>query len=215
MSVTLTLVIATSLISLYAFSNPEKHRELMLSPYRVKHNNEWHRIISHAFVHKDYMHLLLNMFVLYQFGYQVVPGYESFGVEAKFEEDFGTQGRVYYVLLYVGAFLFAALPALRRHQENPLYFSLGASGAVSGVVFATMILYPTREMGLIFLPGTYLPSVVFGVLYMTYEIYMDKRGGSGIAHDAHIWGALFGIAFTIIIKFDYLREFIDQIKNLF
>ena len=214
MSATLILLIATSVVSIMLMEQPSRKYELMLAPYNVKHRGQWYRIFSHGFVHKDYMHLIFNMLVLYMFGYNERHG-SAVGVEAQYMIDFGDMGIPYFLLLYVSAITFAALPALRKHGDNPNYLSLGASGAVSAVVFSYMVMYPDQELVIIFLPFLPLPAVVFGALYMGYEVYMDRRGGSGIAHDAHIWGAVYGIAFTLLIHPDNIQRFVDGLKRLF
>lgn len=176
----------------------------MFSPYRVKHHGEWYRAFTHAFIHKDYMHLFFNMFVLYNF--QIV--------EEAFNYYFDAKGIPLFITFYVGGFLCATIPSLIKHGDNDSYWSLGASGAVSAVVFGFILLAPLEPLYLLFIPIG-IPSVIFGALYLGFEYYMDQKGGSNVAHDAHIWGALFGLTFLIILKFDFLKNFIDTIKNAF
>ena len=209
LSLTLIIIIITVISSFLAFNDKDLQYKLMMSPYQVKHHKEWHRLITHAFVHKDYLHLFMNMYVMYLFGK------EGFGLEKKFTLDFGSAGLYYFGLLYFGGFLFATLPSMKRHGDNPNYLSLGASGAVSAVVFSTIVLFPTQGIGLIFIPGIFIPAFIFGFLYLSYEMYMDKRGGTGVAHDAHLWGALYGVIYTFLLHPDYLKEFVAQVKNAF
>jgi len=205
MTITLVVIIITALISIAAFNDRNLQYKLMYSPYRVKHHGEWYRVITHAFIHKDWMHLLFNMFVLYQFG-EII--------EQTLIGIYDVKGSYYFVVLYLGGFLFATIPAMIKHSENDSYWSLGASGAVSAVIFGFILFYPTQKLMLIFLPIP-MPAVLLGLLYLSFEIYMDKKGGSGIAHDAHLWGALFGIVYLIALNFNNLVNFIDQIKDLF
>ena len=206
LSITLIIVVLTCAVSLLAFNDRSLKYKLIFSPYQVKHHNEWYRVITHAFIHNDFIHLLFNMYVLYMFGE---------AVENSFDANLIKLGKYYYIPLYVGGFFFATLPAMRRHSENQHYMSLGASGAVSAVVFSYIIIAPMTPLRLVFLPMIELPAVVFGAIYMAYEIYMDKRGGTRIAHDAHLWGAFYGIVFTITLNFQYLRDFVDAVKGLF
>ena len=187
-----------------AFNDSDLKYKLMYSPYSVKHHKRWWLMITHGFVHADYMHLGFNMYVLYAFGDIV---------ESTFIGLFGTIGYFYFATLYVGGLLFATLPAWKKHADNPGYLSLGASGAVSAIVFSSIIIHPTGGMGLIFLPGLYIPSFIFGVLYLFAEHYMNKKGGTKIAHDAHISGAFFGVLFIVAIDFRFLTNFISEINN--
>ena len=127
---------------------------------------------------------------------------------------FGNIGYLYYITLYIGGLLFATLPSLKKHGDNPGYLAVGASGAVSAIVFSSIILYPTGGMGLLFIPIR-IPSFIFGVLYLLAEHYMSKKGGTGIAHDAHIGGAFFGVFFTVLLDFKFLTNFVDMINDWF
>lgn len=205
MGITSILLILNIGASLAAFNDPALKGRLMFSPYRVKHHNEWWRVVTHAFVHKDWMHLIFNMYVLWMFG-EII--------EYELSRYFPEKGKMLYVLLYFGGLIFATFPSTIRHSENDMYWSLGASGAVSAVVFAFIFMHPDQNLYLLFIPIG-IPAAIFGILYLSYEIYMDKRGDSGVAHDAHIWGALFGIILLILIDFDFLRHFIETVKGLF
>jgi membrane associated rhomboid family serine protease len=145
------------------------------------------------------------MYVLYAFGNLV---------EYVFKYHFGTQGLIFYSLLYFGGALFSGLPGYVRHKDNPAYMAIGASGAVSALVFAFIVLNPNHGMGLIFLP-VYIPALYFGLIYLAIEYFLDKRGGTGIAHDAHFWGAIFGIVFTMLIDTKFAMHFIEQVKQMF
>ncbi len=131
-------------------------------------------------------------------------------LEPSFIDDFGLIGYWYFFLLYVGGILFSSMYAIYKHKDNPGYNSLGASGAVSSVIFGSILLNPQAGMGLIFLPFT-IPAYIFGPLILVAEYFMAKRGGTRIAHDAHILGAIFGIIFTIAINPDYAVDFINSI----
>lgn len=215
-SITTIIVGVTIIVSLLAFNDKDLSYKLTLSPYSVKHHKRWWQLFTHGFIHADYLHLGLNMYVLYSFGgfveHILVEGYvSSSGI---FIGGFGNIGYLYYVTLYVGGLLFATLPALKKHADNVGYLAVGASGAVSAIVFSSIILYPTGGMGLLFIP-ILIPSFIFGVLYLFAEHYMSKKGGTRIAHDAHIGGAFFGVIFTVLLDFQFLENFIEMINDWF
>lgn len=147
------------------------------------------------------MHLLVNMFVLYSFGRVVEHAYAY---------HFGAAAVFYYALLYLGGIAFAVLPAMRRYAREPFYRAVGASGAVSAVLFASIVLMPMSKI-YIFLIPIGIPAFIFGPLYLALEVYLDKRGGDNVAHHAHYWGALFGAAFTIVLKPSLVLHFFQQI----
>lgn len=203
LSATLVIVAATVIVSLLAFNDRELSYNLSFSPYSVKHQKKWWQVFTHGFVHADYMHLALNMYVLYSFGQLV---------EITFIYYFGVvNGITYFVGLYIGGLLFATLPALRKQSENPSYLAVGASGAVSAVVFASIVLQPTGGMGIILIPIR-IPSFIFGVIYLLAEHYMNKKGGSRIAHDAHIGGAIFGVIYLLFVDYHFYLQFIEDIN---
>ena len=204
-SITLCILLITVVVSLYVSEKLELKHKMLFNPAKVYYHNEWYRLFSHAFIHADLLHLGVNMFVLYFFGQYV----EKFFL-LKFE---GGIGILYFLLLYVGGILFASLPALRKNRDNPVYNSLGASGAVSAVLFSSIILDPIKTIYIY--AAIPMPAIVFGVLYVIYEMYMNKRGGTNVAHDAHLLGALFGVLFTIILSPKFvIANFIQQIQQI-
>jgi membrane associated rhomboid family serine protease len=204
MSITVIIAVLKIISSVYAFSNPEVKYKMMFIPFNIRHRKgQSYRFIAHIFIHADLMHLIFNMYVLYIFGELV----ESIFISL----DSPVVGHINYLLLYFGGALFATLIPFARNKDNPNYLSLGASGAVSAIVFASIILAPNIEIGLIFLPK--IPGYLFGILYIAFEYYMDKRGNSGIAHDAHIGGAVFGLVYVIATKFNQFEAFIQYIVN--
>ena len=176
----LLLILAVTVgASLFAMKRPQILEKLMLVPYNVNHFKEYYRIVSHGFIHADGTHLFFNMFVLWEFGTTV-------------EAEMGGS----FPVLYFGALLTATIPALTKHKDNANYRSLGASGAVSAVLMAFIVAHPTHTLLLFFIIP--MPAIFAGVLFFLYERHMQKNGGSGIAHDAHIYGALFGLLFSIV-----------------
>ena len=191
MTLSLLLLAANVLISITCFRNRELFFKLDFQPYMVVRNNQWYRFISHAFVHADGYHLVVNMYVLYAFGKLVESG---------FAEHFGQMAVPYFVLLYVGGILFSSIPGFVRNRENYNYHGVGASGAVSAIVFAFILMEPFAPLSLIFIP-------FFG-LYLVYEVYMDRNRQSNIAHSAHYFGAIFGIVFTAAMKPDLILQYL-------
>jgi membrane associated rhomboid family serine protease len=203
MTLTLVIVLITCGISLLLPREHHLYSRLLFNAYSIKHNKEWYRIFTHAFLHADIFHLIFNMFVLYNFGTLL---------ERSFLANFGEIGYFYYFLLYVGGIVFSTFAALKRHQNNPGYNSLGASGAVSAVLFSFIIFEPMQGVGLIFIP-IYAPAIVFGAVYLLAEYLLDKYSQGHIAHDAHLLGGLYGIAFTFAIDYQLFFEMISKIKG--
>ncbi|MDG1239039.1 MAG: rhomboid family intramembrane serine protease [Flavobacteriales bacterium] len=200
-SYTIIIILITSLISIGSFNNIDLKEKLIFSPYQYSKNKKWWIVLSHGFIHADFLHLFFNMYVLYIFG----PALEYFFINSS------EIGGFYFVGFYLLGIIFSTLPSIIKNHNNPNYRSLGASGAVSSVVFAYIIIYPLRELGLILIPGLFLPGFIFGVLYLIAEHYLSKKQYSNIAHDAHISGSLFGVFFIIIYDYNNLLIFIQKI----
>jgi len=193
----LLLILAVTVgASLFAMKRPQILEKLMLVPYNVNHFKEYYRIVSHGFIHADGTHLFFNMFVLWEFGTTV-------------EAEMGGA----FPVLYFGALLTATIPALTKHKDNANYRSLGASGAVSAVLMAFIVAHPTHTLLLFFIIP--MPAIFAGVLFFLYERHMQKNGGSGIAHDAHIYGALFGLLFSIVKDPSSIDRMVSAIIQLF
>ncbi|MBX7093942.1 MAG: rhomboid family intramembrane serine protease [Flavobacteriales bacterium] len=203
-SPTLILIVVNVIVSLMCFEKRDLFYKLALNPYSVKHNKEWYRLFTHAFVHADFMHLFVNMYVLYGFGQFL---------EQIFMFHFGDRGLFLYILLYFGAMIFATPVALKRHQDNPSYNSVGASGAVAGIIFSFIAFYPGQILELFFILP--IPAFIFGALYLIYEAVMDKRGRGNVAHDAHFFGAVFGFGFTVLLDTDIFLNFFKQVLQFF
>lgn len=204
LSITLIIIIVTALISYQAFNKPELFHKLLHNPYSVINKKEYYRIITHGFVHGSWPHLIFNMYVLWMFG-GMVEGVFNVSYEL---------GKFYFLFIYFGGMIFATLPSLKKHKDNINYNSVGASGAVSALVFAAVILNPLMKMGIILIP-VMIPAFIFGPLYLLAEYYMDKRNNSPIAHDAHLYGALFGLIGTVAIDPSILTRFVEQVISYF
>lgn len=202
LSFVIVIIAITVLVSLNAFNNSSLKDKMMYSAYLSKHKREHYRILSHILIHADASHLLFNMMSLYFLGTLL---------ETSLVFTYGlVKGEVYFGMIYVLGGVFATLWPYLRNQDNPNYRSLGASGAVSAVIFATIIWMPKMELSLLFIPVG-IPAYIFGPIYLALEYFLDKRGNTGIAHDAHIGGALFGVLFILIINIDKGKEFLNQL----
>ena len=204
-SCTFIIIIVTSLISYASFKNEKLKNELLFSPFEYSNKKKWWIILTHGFIHADFLHLFFNMYVLYIFG----PSLESY-----FESS-SEIGWVYFISFYLLGIIFSTLPSIFKHNNNPNYRSLGASGAVSSVVFAYIIIFPLRELGLLLIPGVFLPGFIFGVLYLVAEHYLSKKQYSNIAHDAHISGSVFGIFFILAYDYKNLLIFFEKVVYYF
>lgn len=202
-SITTLIIIANVAISLMAFSNVDLKSKLIFSPYAVKHQKQYLRVFSHAFIHADYTHLIFNMIALYFLG-EVV--------ENDLVWYYGNKGYVYYLLLYFAAIPASSLPSMFKHGDDPNYLSLGASGAVTAIVFAAIILAPMMELRLFLIPIP-IKGFIFGIMYLIFETYASKKGMLNIAHDAHIAGAIFGLLFILFLDFHFYLNFFQQVSR--
>lgn len=189
LSITLILVIITALVSIRGFGSPKVIDDLIFYPPAVTHRNQWYRFFSCGLIHADWGHLIFNMLALYLFGK---------GVEEAFVDLIGPAGRYIYLLMYLSALLISLLPTYFKNKENYHYRSLGASGAVSAVIFAGLMLAPETEVFIFFIPIP-IPGFIFAPLYLLISAIMDKKGNTNINHSAHIWGAVYGLAFVIML----------------
>jgi len=221
LSITLIIIILTSIISFSAFSNGKMVEDMIFYPPAIQ-RGQWYRFFSCGLIHADIGHLLFNMMALYLFGMgtkiESAFGSSYTGVEYRFVEIFGAKGKFIYLGMYVLALGVSLIPTYSKNKDNYHYRSLGASGAVSAVVFASILFNPLTGIGLFFIP-VYIAGFLFGVIYLVVSNYLDKRGQGNINHSAHISGAIFGVAFTILVcyfigNFPVLQNFIDAIKNM-
>lgn len=208
MYLTLFLIITTSIISFLAFNNHELFNRLKFNSYLVWHKKNYIRMLSHALVHNGWLHLIINMYVLWIFGSAVEEVFSSREFFPKTYEF----GKFFYVFMYVAAIPVATIASLLKHKNNHYYNAVGASGAVSAVVFTYILLNPSGQLGIIFIPVR-LPAYVFGLLYLVYSYFMSRRKNDNIAHDAHFVGSVFGLIFPIMLNPDLIQHFILSITN--
>lgn len=199
-TVTLLLIGITVVVSYSAFNNNELLNKCMFYPVAIKQRNEWWRFFTHGFVHADLTHLLFNMLTLYFFGPIV---------ETIFGGLFGNP--FIYPLFYILALFSSSVPSFEKYKANSSYMALGASGAVSAVLFATILFDPWQTLRLYF--AIPIPAIVFGVLYIWYSSYMSKHGRDNIGHDAHLWGAVFGLIFPLALRPSLFFNFLELMKH--
>ncbi len=199
-SITLLIIIATCLVSWRAFNSPRLLDRLILWPPAIDRFKQYDRLVTHGFIHADLSHLLFNMITLYFF---------SGSVEALVVDRIGMVG---YVLFYLSAIVVAILPTYLRHRRDSQYRSLGASGAVSAVLFASILMAPWMGIYIFFIPIP-VPAILYAVLYVGCSIWMDKRGGDNINHSAHLWGAAYGVLFALLMEPRLLGHFMQELAN--
>lgn len=199
MSITLIIIIITVVVSIAAFNNGELLHKLILYPAQMQSPAEYYRFITSGFIHANWMHLGLNMFVLWIFGEYVETLYS------------GVLGKPFlYPVLYVMALVASGLPSFAKHKNNYYYRALGASGAVGAIVFSFVYYNPWATLYVWFIP---MPAIVFAVLYLAYSYYASRRGNDNIGHDAHFYGSLFGFVFTLIFDPTHGQVFLQQITQ--
>lgn len=199
--ITYIIIGITVITSLMAFNNQKLMSDLMFNPYVIHNRKQYYRFISAGFIHADYFHLFFNLYALYLFGTIV---------ESAFEIIFSGLGIALYIALYFSALVMSATFSFYKHKENPGYNALGASGAVAAVMFASIIIYPSQKLMIMPIPF-FIPSYIVGPLYLAYSYYMSNRGMDNIGHDAHFFGALWGILFVVLLWRDAISNFIQQI----
>jgi membrane associated rhomboid family serine protease len=208
MSITLIIVIITSIISISAFSNQSLTEKLIFYPPAITRQNQWYRFLSCALIHADGVHLVFNMLSLYSFG-----GF----VEQNFSFLFGSLGPILYLAMYVLSQFLCMIPTYTKHKEDYYYRSLGASGAVSAVIFAGIFLSPLQRVSLFIIPIG-IPGFIFGFIYLGITAYLDRRGAGQINHSAHLFGSLAGIGLVVIFgylfsRYDLFQNFLAEIKS--
>jgi membrane associated rhomboid family serine protease len=205
---TIFLIVITVIVSAKAFSNDEMFNKLKFNAYMVARKKEYFRMFSHGLLHAGWLHLGINMYVLWSFGQTV----ESIFSRTDFFGELARYGKFFYVLMYVLAIPIAALPSLFKHRNNFSYNSVGASGAVSAVVFSLILFAPLAPLRIILIPID-IPAVVLGAGYLIYSYIMSRRGDSDIAHDAHFAGAVFGFLFPIVLNPKIILHFFYSIVS--
>lgn len=200
---TILLILITSVVSYAAFNSPKLMEQLQFNASKIYYKKEYHRLITHAFVHANWEHLLVNMIVLFSFGT---------AIESYFEQYFGNNHIAYFFLLYFGGIIVSNLYALVKHYKDYFYNAVGASGAVSAVLFAAIFFDPWRSI--LFFMILPIPGIVFAVLYLVYSYQMSNKQKDNVAHDAHFLGALYGFLLPVLINPRLLEAFMDKLFRM-
>ena len=196
--ITYAIIAITAVVSWMAFKNQRLADRLILWPPAIDKLKQYDRLVTYGFIHGDFWHLFFNMFTLFFFGRVI-------------EQLMGELiGPWVYPVFYLSALVISILPTYLKNQKNPNYLSLGASGAVSAVLFAFVVVNPWATIGVFFIP---MPAIVFAVLYVAYSIWMDKRGGDRINHGAHLAGAAYGVLFMLMMRPEVLTHFLSELAN--
>ena len=208
--ITLTLLLIIVTFSIVCFNDQSALHKYLFHPYSIYHNGEHYRFLTHAFIHGDFMHLAFNCLALYSFG-SVLEDYF-------FPQLFGPKlGKIYYLILFTGGIYAASITEYYRNRNNSSYSSLGASGAISSIMFCFILVSPLSKISLFFFP---MPGWVGGALLLGISYYLIQRKknssySDNISHESHFWGAMFGIAFILALKPQLLKHFIAQIASAF
>ncbi|GAB2501573.1 rhomboid family intramembrane serine protease [Pseudoxanthomonas sangjuensis] len=197
--ITFVLIAVTAVVSWLAFNNRKLADRLILWPPAIDRHRQYDRLLTYGFIHADFSHLLFNMITLFFFGRYIEARMLQFG-----------GNMLVYPLFYLSALVVSILPTYLKNQKNPNYLSLGASGAVSAVLFAFILLEPWALIFVFFVP---MPAILYAVAYVAYSIWMDRRGGDRINHSAHLAGAAYGVMFMLIMKPEVLGHFLHALTN--
>ena len=195
---TLAIIAVTCIVSFLALNKAMLRDDLILWPPAIQRHREYHRLVTYGLIHADFGHLLFNMLTLFFFG--------------RLMEQFYTAelGRLGFLLFYIGGLVISILPTYLKNRRNPNYHSLGASGAVSAVLFSFILLSPWSRIIVLVVP---MPAIIYAVLYVAYSIYMDRVGRDNVNHSAHLWGAAYGVVFTLLVEPRVLGHFLAELSS--
>jgi membrane associated rhomboid family serine protease len=210
MSITFLIIIITCVVSIIAFNKESLKEDLLFWPYRIQRQGQWHRFITHGVLHADFLHLMFNMISFYSFGIALEQYF--------FKMLFGEQtGRALIALLYVSAIVASVIADFFKHRNHSYHRSLGASGAVSAIIFSAITISPKMPIQFFFIPFP-IPGYIFGLAFLILSASLAKKGGGNIGHNAHFWGSVYGIVFTyvaakLVSGIDLFSMFMDTIIN--
>jgi membrane associated rhomboid family serine protease len=196
----LIIIALTCVISYTAFNNQKLMADWILLPYLTLKDKQYYRFVTHGFLHADFMHLLFNMMTLYFFGSMIESFYNA------------KMGMFGYAAFYLGGIIVSVLPGAMQNSKDPKYATLGASGAVSAVLFAFILFKPWTMLLIFIVP---CPAIIYAVLYVAYSIWQDKKAEDNVNHSAHLWGAAYGVAATVLVDPSLISNFINQLMAPF
>ena len=205
---TLLIVALTVLVSIIAFNDSKLFSLLLFDPWKVVHQKQWYRMFSHGLLHADWVHLGVNMFVLYSFGQGVEMYFKQLEIEGLLHLPW-----LWFLFLYISSLFVASLPTLWKHRNDSSYTAVGASGAVSSVMACCIFFNPWSK--LYFWAVIPIPGIVFAAAYIFYSSYMSKKQtGEPINHDAHLFGMLYGLVFPLLIDPKLFLYFISKLIDV-
>lgn len=194
---TAVIIGLTIVASFFAWNRSDIHDLWIMYPYRVKRNKEYFRFLTSGFIHSGYVHLGFNMLSLYYFGTYVE----------------NSMGKFVFLIFYLLGIIVSEIPTFLKQQNHAGYRSLGASGGVAAIIFSSILLNPLTEIGFILLPGIHISGFIFGIVYLIYSYYQAKNSSDNIGHEAHFYGALFGLVFTVVLYPEVLGSFAEKISH--
>lgn len=202
MPIIIIISLVTILVSIMGFRQEHLFDKLQLNPFQIVHKKEYYRLFTHALLHGDWAHLIINIIVFFSFG-DVLLYHLSV--------NFGEISTQVFLLMYVSSVAISSIYSVYKYKNNPNYNAIGASGAVSAIVFATVLFDPWHKV--LFFAVVPIPGFIFAGLYLAYSYYMAKKNIDNIGHDAHFFGAVYGFVFPIILKPSILVTFLSLLFN--
>lgn len=198
MSTDIIILIVTVLVSIAGFNNGQLLNNLLMIPYRVKRMpNEAYRLLTSGFIHANYTHLIINMLT-----YFFISGFVIY-----------TIGVTHFIIMYLASIIFSNLMSFFKNKDNPNFASLGASGGVSALMFTYVYTNPWELIYLFFIIP--MPAILFAFLYIGYSYKMKDDQGSRIGHLEHMWGAIFGFAYMLIVIDNFnVMKFINTLIDI-
>jgi len=203
------IFLASVISSLIAFQRQDLAAKWMLNPYSLVHQKKYFQVISSGFIHADWMHLIFNMLSFYYFALDVSDGIP---LEYLMVNSVGPIGHLYFGLIYFASMALGDISTIIKQKDNPKYNSLGASGAITGVVFSFILFAPGSRLSFFFMPG--IPAPFFAILFVIFSVLAGKSRQTNINHDAHLWGGLAGFFFTVILFPGVFHNFLKAIPGL-
>lgn len=201
-SPSLIIIAITAIISIIGFSNKKFFYQLALQPYNVFHYKKIYQMLTCGFLHANWMHLIINMFVFYSFSEITIYNFYA---------NWGIIGIFLFIFLYLSAIVVSSIYSTIKHRNNPRYIAIGASGATSAITYTFILFYPWEKLYFFF--AIPIPAIIFGAIYLVYCFIMDKVGKDNIGHNAHFWGAVYGFIFPILLKPSLFLNFISKLTN--
>ncbi len=201
-NITVVFIILSVAASFYAWDKSDIYNKWVMNPGSITNRKEYYRFITSGFIHADYMHLLFNMVSLFYMGRLL---------ETIFVRNLGAIGMVHYVLIYLLGIIISDIPTYLKHRNDYHYTSLGASGGVSAIIFAGIVFLPWEKIYLFGVIG--VPGIIYGLLFLLYSWFESRRGAGHVNHDAHFYGAIFGLVYPFLFIQGSLEYFIDALLH--